>query len=455
MIIYKYILRNHLAPFVFSIFIVISVLLLQFLMRFAERLIGKGLDFWIIVQLIMYNLAWMVVLVVPMSVLIATLMGFGAMSQNNEVAIMKSSGMSLYKMMTPVLLASVVVAFLLIQFNNHVYPNANYSARLLMQDISQKKPTLSLVPGVFSQEIPNYSILARDIDRETNKLIDLTIYDTSDPSFINIVSAKKGNIYFSGNQEKLMLDLYDGEIHTTDLIDRENYRRLIFERHKISLPADQFLFRQSGPGSTRGDRELSAQDMLIIVDSLKTIRDDHAKNYLTDIKDYFTADSAFLNTQRPQGAMFKHSYLRVENKLRSIRNNISSKLKRIENNSKEANRFWVEIHKKYSLPFACIVFVLIGAPLGTMVRKGGVGAAAGISLIFFLIYWAFLIGGEKLADRGLLSPFWGMWSANFFLGALGIFLTVRAAKERVTLSFDFLSKLLPKQFRNTGNDETT
>jgi len=455
MIIYKYILRNHFAPFVFSIFIVISVLLLQFLMRFAERLIGKGLDFWIIVQLIMYNLAWMVVLVVPMSVLIATLMGFGAMSQNNEVAIMKSSGMSLYRMITPVLLASVVVAFLLVQFNNHVYPNANYAARLLMQDISQKKPTLSLVPGVFSQEIPSYSILSRDIDRVDNKLVDLTIYDYSDPSFINIVTAEYGNIYFSGNQEKLMLDLYNGEIHTSDLIDRENYRKLIFERHKIALPADQFLFRQSGPGSSRGDRELSADDMLIIVDSLKQVRDRYATNYEKDITEFFTSDSAFIGTKRSQGALFKHSYLRVENKLRSIKNNISSKLKRMENNRKEANRFWVEINKKYSLPFACIIFVLIGAPLGTMVRKGGVGAAAGISLIFFLVYWAFLIGGEKLADRGLLSPFWGMWSANFFLGVLGIFLTIRAAKERVTLSFEFMTKILPKQFRNTGRNENS
>lgn len=451
--IYSYILRNHIAPFIFSIFIVISVLLLQFLMRFAERLIGKGLDFWIIIQLIVYNLAWMVVLVVPMSVLIATLMGFGNMSQNNEVAIMKSSGMSLYRMMAPVILASMVVAYLLIQFNNYVYPNANYSARVLMQDISQKKPTLSLVPGVFSQEIPNYSILARDIDRNTNRLVDLTIYDYSDPSYINIVTANSGNIYFSGDQEKLMLDLYEGEIHTSDLVETENYRKLVFDRHRIALPAEQFLFRQTVDGSSRGDRELGAPEMFVIVDSLKDVRDRLTDNYKKDVNEFFTADSVFMQVKRTNAPLMKHSYLRVENKLRSINNNISSKLRRLETNKTEINRYMVEIHKKYSLPFACIIFVMIGAPLGTMVRKGGVGVAAGISLLFFLVYWAFLIGGEKLADRGMLNPFWGMWSANFFFALLGVFFTYRAAKERVNINFDFLLKLIPKQFRKSGDHE--
>jgi lipopolysaccharide export system permease protein len=126
---------------------------------------------------------------------------------------------------------------------------------------------------------------------------------------------------------------------------------------------------------------------------------------------------------------------------------------RIEANKKSINRFWVEIHKKYSLPVACIVFIFIGAPLGTMIRKGGFGIAGGVSLFFFLIYWAFLIGGEKFADRGLLSPFWGIWTANFVLGILGIFLTIKAAKERVTLSFEFFNKLVPKQFRTVKTED--
>ncbi|HET53981.1 MAG TPA: LptF/LptG family permease, partial [Ignavibacteria bacterium] len=140
---------------------------------------------------------------------------------------------------------------------------------------------------------------------------------------------------------------------------------------------------------------------------------------------------------------------------RNAENNIKASVYRIEANLKSINRFWVEIHKKYSLPFACIVFLLIGAPFGTMVRKGGFGMAAGVSLFFFLIYWAFLIGGEKLADRGFFSPFWGMWSGNIVFGIFGIYLTIKAAKERVTLNFEFFNKFLPKQMHSikTGNDQ--
>ena len=146
-------------------------------MKFADRLVGKGLDTWVIIRLIVYNLSWMVVLVVPMATLVATLMAFGNLSQNNEVTIMKSSGVSLYKMMIPPFFASVIVALLLYQFNNKVLPDANHQAKILMSDISRTKPTLSLEPGFFSQEVSNYAILVRGIDQKTNELYQITLYD--------------------------------------------------------------------------------------------------------------------------------------------------------------------------------------------------------------------------------------------------------------------------------------
>jgi len=250
-------------------------------MKFADKLVGKGLDTWVIIKLITYNLAWMVVLVVPMAVLVATLMAFGTMSQNNEVAILKSSGVSLYKMMIPPLAASVVIAILLVYFNNYIYPDANHAARLLMEDISRKKPTLSLVPGVFSQEVPNYSILVREIDQNKNELKEITIYDYTSPPKVNIVTASEGKIYLSRNQKKLIMDLVNGEIHESDNSKENVYRKLRFERHKIALPAEQFTFEQSAPGGPRGDREMGAQDMIVIVDSLNQI---YQKN-LADFKD--------------------------------------------------------------------------------------------------------------------------------------------------------------------------
>jgi len=447
MIIIRYILKNHAIPFLFSVFILISVFLLQFLMKFADRLVGKGLSAWVIFQLIIYNLAWMIVLVVPMAVLIACLMAFGGMSQNNEISILKASGISLYKMIIPPLVASLFVAIFLIYFNNNIYPNANHAARLLMEDISRKKPTLSLVPGVFSQDIPNYSILVREINQNKNELRDVTIYDYSSPPKMNVITAENGKIYYSTIQKKIVMDLDNGEIHESDRFDEKLYRKLRFKRHKIAMPAEQFSFEQTTPGGQRGDRELSAQDMILIVDSLEIIqaknqedlnkvllRLSHGAENLTPISKQTTESSSYI-------------YLKMEQKLKENENSVFNMLARIDYTKQEINRFWVEIHKKYSLPFACLVFVLIGAPLGTMMRKGGFGMAAGISLVFFLIYWAFLIGGEKLADRGIISPFIGIWIANILLGILGLFLLIKSAREKVTLNFDFITNLIPKSWK--------
>jgi len=425
-------------------------------MRFADRLVGKGLDALIIVQLIVYNLAWMVVLVVPMAVLVATLMAFGAMSQNNEVTIMKSSGISLYKMMMAPLIAGVVVGYLLILFNNDVLPDANHQAKILMQDISNKKPTLSLEPGVFSQEVPNYAMLAREIDQKTNELSNLVIYDYSNPAKVNVVTAEKGKLYFSKDQTKLIMDLKDGEIHESESGGTTLYRKLIFKKHRIAMDAAQFSFQQSGPGGQRGDRELSSNDMLAIIDSLKKEYNTERRLLNNEVYKY-----TFIDTISNKMPFIKNSeqagqeavYVRAIAKVKGTKNIILSNYSRLNIKKEEMNRFWVEVYKKYAIPAACIVFVLIGAPLGVMTRKGGFGVAAGISLFFFLIYWAFLIGGEKLADRNMVSPFIGMWAANILLGIAGILLTMRTAKETITLDFSFIKWLLPRKWQDNQMHE--
>jgi lipopolysaccharide export system permease protein len=410
----------------------------------ADKLIGKGLSTMVILQLVMYSLAWMIVLVVPMSVLIATIMAFGNMSQNNEIAIMKATGVSLYKMMIPPLLGSILIAWGLVYFNNNIYPDSNHAARLLLEDIARKKPTLSLAPGVFSKDIPNYSILTREIDQLTNELKHVTIYDYSNPPKINIVTAQKGKIYFSKDQKKLIMDLESGEIHETSNINKSEYRRLRFDRHKIAMPADEFTFEQSAPGGQRGDRELGAQAMFIIVDSLTNLSKLELKDFNNKLIRMISKPKSEVIEANPTNVSVK-----IEQQIRFDESSIKSISSRLDYLRKEKNRYWVEIHKKYALPFACLVFVLIGAPLGTMSRKGGFGMAAGLSLFFFLIYWVFLIGGEKLADRGLLSPFVGIWGANIFLGFIGVLLMIKSAKEMVTINFEFFNKLIPKSWRNT------
>jgi lipopolysaccharide export system permease protein len=419
-------------------------------MKFADKLVGKGIETWIIVQLIVYNLSWMVVLVVPMAVLVATLMAYGNLSQNNEVTIMKSSGISLYKMMLAPFLASIVVAYLLLLFNNDVLPDANHMAKILMTDISRKKPTLSLEPGFFSQEVPNYAILVRKIDENNNDLFDLTIYDYSQPGKINVVTAKQGKIFFSKDQTKLLMDLKVGEIHESEASRTNLYRKLVFNRHIITMDAEQFSFQQSGPGVPRGERELSTQDMLVILDSLYEMRDETRKNLAKDSYKYFFADSNLAPPVSPKVNIYQNKvlYARVVDKIKTTKNVVLSNLQRVEWTLREIEKYEVEVYKKFAIPAACMVFILIGAPLGVMVRKGGFGVAASISLLFFLIYWAFLIGGEKLSERGFFSPFIGMWAANIILGISGILLTLKTNRETITIQFTMLKKLIPKQWRS-------
>ncbi len=455
MIAHRYILKAHFIPFLFSTLTLMGIFLLQFMMKFADRLVGKGLDTWLLIKLVVFNLSWMLVLVVPMATLVATLMAYGTFSQNNEVTILKSSGVSLYRMMSGPFIASIVLAILLFLFNDEVLPDANHQARLLMQDISQQKPTLSLEPGFFSQEVSKYAILVRAINSNTNELSGVTIYDYTTPAKINVVTANTGKIYFTADQKNLVMDLWRGEIHEADVKETGLYRKLIFDKHRIVMDGSQFSFHQS-QGGIRGERELGVDTMSAIVGNFRAEREQHLKFLKRETNKFFFTDSSFISayTNPVVSVDDKLVLARVLDKIRTAKNNITSKSRSVEFSDREIEKYEVEIYKKYSIPAACIVFILIGAPLGVMVRKGGFGVAASISLFFFLIYWAFLIGGEKLAERGFFSPFIGMWAANFLLGFLGIVLTIKTNRETVTITFNFFKKLIPKRFKlHQGTDE--
>ena len=449
MIAHRYILKAHLIPFIFSTLTLMGIFLLQFMMKFADRLVGKGLDTWLLIKLVVFNLSWMLVLVVPMATLVATLMAYGNFSQNNEITILKSSGVSLYKMMAGPFIASILLAILLFLFNDKVLPDANHQARLLMQDISQQKPTLSLEPGFFSQEVSKYAILVREINSNTNELNGVTIYDYTTPAKINVVTANTGKIYFTADQKNLVMDLWRGEIHEADVKETGFYRKLIFSKHRIVMDGSQFSFHQS-QGGIKGERELGVDTMNAIVGNFRTEREQQLNFLKVESNKFFFTDSSFISVypNRVPAVSDKLVLARVLDKIRTAKNNITSKARSVEFSDREIEKYEVEIYKKYSIPTACIIFILIGAPLGVMVRKGGFGVAASISLFFFLIYWAFLIGGEKLAERGFFSPFIGMWAANFLLGFLGIVLTIKTNQEAKTITFNFLKKLVPKRFRS-------
>ncbi len=451
----RYILKAHIAPFFMSLFVLIGIFILQFMMRFIDHLVGKGLGVSVILEVIVTNLAWMLVLAIPMSVLIATLMAYGNMSANNEITVMKSSGISVYRMMSAPLIISVLLAFGLMEFNNRILPDANHQAKTLGIDIRRARPTLSLEPGIFSQEIKGYTLIARKNYEETNELEGLTIYDHSEPNKNVIIAAERGFIAYSSDFSSLILDLYDGEIHETSTQSTNNeYRRVKFNRHRVLIPYGGYDFERTADNVfQRGDRELSAQAMLERVDSLRSQNNRILSGINSRIDRYHTSlRTGDLEHLPPTIPAYEEDPYRAKVQLalsraRSLSSSIDSDIKRLQSNGRRIDQYMVEVHKKYAIPIACIIFILIGAPLGIMTRKGGFGVATGISLGFFLLYWSCLIGGEKLADRGFISPFIGMWGANMILLPAGIYLTIRTQKERLLINWSKLQKIVPKSWR--------
>ncbi|MBI1804019.1 MAG: LptF/LptG family permease [Ignavibacteriae bacterium] len=448
-----HILRAHIGPFFFALFTIMFIFLLQFLMKFADDLVGKGLSWWIIGELMALSLAWMVVLAVPMAVLVSTLMAFGNLSAQNEITAMKATGMSLYRMMLPVVLASTALTYLLIQFNNSVLPEANHRVKVLMVDIRRIKPTLTIVPGLFSQDIQGYSILARKTYEHSNDLEGITIYDYTDPARNVVVTAEHGTVSFTPDYRKLIMDLYAGEIHQIGTMDRSAYRKMRFTKHRIIMDAEEFDFERSNENAiSRGDREMSAQMMEAIVDSLErsiaTTRDEvfstrFDRNAIEPVRRIPIPHAQQESTHFQQQALFL-----ALSRARQTLNQIDNQIMLEKYNHDQIDQYLVEIHKKYSIPIACLVFVFIGAPLGVMARRGTFGVAASLSFGFFLLYWASLIGGEKLADRGIIAPWVGMWSANIVLSILGIFLTLRMGRETITINWLALRRFVPRSFRS-------
>ncbi|MFZ4590903.1 MAG: LptF/LptG family permease [Ignavibacteria bacterium] len=437
MIIYKYILKSHVGPFVFSLTTLVFLFLFQFLIKSIDQLVGKGLSLWIIIQLIALNLAWMLTLAVPMAVLVATLMAFGGLSSANEITIMKAGGISLKKLMIPVIICALIITYLMVLFNNDVLPEANHQAKILLQDISRTKPTFILEAGKFSDDIGGARILVKKTFENSNNLEGIFIYDYSNPDVRNVITASNGDIGFTSDFKSVIMNLKNGEIHQLNLKDYvDGYRLVKFETHRITLDAAGFGFQRSSDNAlSRGDREMSAQTMNAVVDSMKVF---HIRNNDTFI------ETVRANVKKVFAVNFKDTVYKPlnENGLRSnaydslflLLNKLSGNKELAKNQiqlnisaQKQIDSYEVEIYKKYSIPFACLIFALIGAPLGYRVRRGGFGIAAGFSLLFFLIYWASLIGGEKLADRDLVSPFLGMWLVNIVLGIFGLYLMFKSS----------------------------
>ncbi len=427
----KYILKEHAAPFFFGMAAIVFVFLLNTIFRDLGRILGKGLPLLVILKFFGLNFAWILALAIPMAVLIATLMAFGRLSSDREIDAIKASAIPVHRLITPVFLAAGILALFMIYFNNQILPDFNHELRMMYYDISRTKPMMSLDPNVFNKDIPNYSILVQKIDQKKDLLQGIFINDTSDPQYNKTVVADHGNVTFLKQQERIIFTLYNGEIHEVEVKNIEQYRRVLFKKQVISISVPE-MFLDKSTDHNRGDREKSTKMLMNDIRQDRSIlkeRGFHIRKIVGwDLTELFPGEYSLLfpgPREKRSGSFFQNAEMRVQ-RLADQTEGISAE---IGASRRSVNSLLVEVHKKYSIPVACLVFVLIGAPLGILSRQSGFATAGWLSIVFFLIYWAFLIGGEQLADRGILGPVIAMWSANLVVGLIGVFLFIRTLRE--------------------------
>ena len=434
----KYLFKQSLIPFLLSVAVITTVLFLQFLIRAVDRFLGKGLDVFTIFEYLYLNLAWIIALSVPMSLLISSVMTFGRMAQQNEITALKSAGVNLYNIIKPAILFGSLVGIGLCLFNNFILPEMNYNARLLARDIYKKKPELSIEPGYFVDMIPQYTMIVKEMDGKDFK--DVKIFSKNQKSEQTTIYANQGSLSSDGNM--ITIDLMDGEIHEIDLSDYDYYRKIKFKTHQIMISMDELMLNRTTE-SNRTDREMRIPQMIdeikrnkilisqiyerienvkkeigitnLNANTLESIQEEVEKLKqkhieISSSENELNDDSIIPNLEN------KQYILSLTNNARQFKNEFTL----IENYEKTNNKFKVEIHKKFTLALACVLFTMVGAPLGILVRNGGMTIASGLSIAFFLVYYILLIWGEQLADRNLLNPGLGSWLPNIILFMSGM-----------------------------------
>jgi lipopolysaccharide export system permease protein len=439
--------RQLWKPFLLGFAIVTFLLTLEFLLDYLDLFLGKGIPFLMVGRLFLLGLGWMVALSVPCGVLVAVLMAYGQMSQDNEIIALRASGVNLIAPMVPALVLSLVVTLGLVVFNNRILPETNHAFANLVAQIQRMRPTAQIQEGIFINDFEGYDLFIGKLDDRTGRMEDVLIIDSSDSrGSPRTIRSRSGDLRFVPDQGTVTLDLRDGEIHEADPDAKDGrYRRLAFDRQTMHLSgAGDALAR--AVRRNRGQREMSTATMKKEIATLEKEQRTYQAQIDSSLTRLGVRDAGELppldpKELAPRGA---HRLLGLIGqalgrpappppKLPDVspaeRRQIEElriRLLQAKGLRRQIDSFSVEIQKKYAIPVACIVFVLIGAPLGMRARRGGL-AAGFLSVAFFLFYWACLIGGEQLADRGLLRPWLAMWVANLLLGAGGVYLTIRLA----------------------------
>ncbi|WP_420456507.1 LptF/LptG family permease [Rubrivirga sp.] len=453
---HRQILTGLPLPFAAALLTLLFLLLMQFLINYLPDLVGRGLPAVAVAELIAYSLAYMLTLAVPMAWLIALLASFGRLAESRGYLVAKSAGVSLPRLAWPALVVGLLLTSGMVYFNNEMLPEANYRLNGLWRDIRVSRPGFALTPGEFYTDVNGYAIRAEAIPEDSaGLLVGVTVFEGGTGGDTATLTAARARLQTQYGGQRLTMLLEDGAIdRRSPDSGADRYERLTFDRHRMAFDLSGlsgFERRDAGDGGGRTDRSMRTSEMLAVVDSLDRLGAGQADSVRAALDRWgqapvgmfggvvaldttaATAD-ARIGTDRPTLAGLadparESVYDVALQRARSIRGEAEAAVSARAYDRQRADRFRVEIYKKNSIALACLVFVLIGVPLGLAVPRAGVGVVAALAVFVFLFYWISLVGGEKLADREMLPPEVGMWAANAIIGVLGTYLVVREARD--------------------------
>ncbi len=459
----RYLLRLHVAPFLFAVTGLTLLLLLDQVSRRFRDLIGKDLHWSVIAEVFVYSVPFILAQTLPMAVLIATLYTFNRLAGDFEITAIRASGIPLSRTLLPVLVAATILAGGMTWFNNTILPESNHHLQVLLTSIGRKKPTFNLRERTINEVLPSrLYVQPATIDRERSMLQDAVLYDERDGQRSRTIYADSGQMAFDETGEDLYLTLHDGLLQERPNQSPDRFQRIRFARMVMRVEGVANQLELDTLNAYRSDREMNIGQMRDEVRKgerqVERAREESRAfavalaRRLADWREPTegttragpaagaaggaapVSDSLVDPTDKP-GLLARDSAQAV-GRLAAERfhhavdalNQFAGYREREIQGLNEINKFRVEIHKKGSIPAACIVFVLIGAPIAVRYPRAGVALVVGVSLAFFGAYYVSLVGGEELADRRFISPFWAMWAPDVLFGLVGLGLLWRASR---------------------------
>jgi lipopolysaccharide export system permease protein len=462
---YKLVLLSFAGPFVATFIVSLFILVMQFLFKYLEDLVGKGLEWHVVARLLMYASVTLVPMALPLAILLSSIMTLGNFGERYELVACKSAGISLRKVMTPLVGAAILIAFSAFLFSNNVLPYANLKMRSLLYDVTNQRPALNIREGVFYSGIDGYVIRVGKKGSDGQTIKDVMIYDhTNGAGNTKLTTAVSGKMVMSADERELIVTLNNGNSYEEVSRNRHNRNnapliRSQFEKYVIRFDLSSFKMSRTDEGLFRNNYQMQN------LSQLQSSTDTLTKEIVRRKEDTRQRLSPFFSGTRKTTASYVPSpdtmsisvFVNNEKRIMTISSALYSarNVKAIINDllidsevkERSINRYLIEWHRKFTLSFACLILFFIGAPLGAIVRRGGIGLPVIFSVFLFLIYYIISITGEKFAREGVVEPWEGMWLSAVILLPVGIFLTWKATTDSALFDIGIYFQRISNFFR--------